>query len=147
MLKPKVKFCSRRAVLVALTLALLTIPTPAGRASTQNSQKIAGGAFTIGAGKLRYFQMNVGEGGAAVSGRFRASGGGGNDVEVLILDADGFENWLNGHSVRTYYNSGRVTVGRIKVFLEEGEYYLVYSNACSLMTPKAVETEVYLVRE
>ena len=79
--------------------------------------------------------------------RFRASGGGGNDVEVFILDADGYENWQNNHTVRTYYNSGRITVGKIRARLSEGEYYLVFSNTFSTLTPKAVEAEVYLVWE
>jgi hypothetical protein len=140
----------RRAALAAALIASLVFTASAGalgRARTQQYVEVVNGSFTIKAGHYRYYKMTVGEQGAVVSGRFRASGGGGNDVEVFILDPDAFENWQNGHSVRTYYNSGRVTVSTIKKYLNEGEYYLVFSNTYSVMTPKAVEAEVYLVWE
>ena len=62
-------------------------------------------AFTVKAGEARYWKFRIGNSGANVVGRFRAEGGSGNDIKCLILDADSFENWHNGHRVRTYYNS------------------------------------------
>ena len=82
---------------------------------------------------------------ALVSGDFRAFGGAGNDVIVLVMDADSYVNWTNGHQVRVYYNSGQETVGHISVMLSPGDYYLVFDNGFSLITPKSVEAHVNLV--
>jgi len=79
-----------------------------------------------------------------ISGSFRARGGSGNDIIVLILDADAYENWINGHASPSgcYYNSGKVTVGRFDVNVPPGFYRVVYSNAFSSVSNKVVETQV-----
>jgi|ERR1044072_7830966 hypothetical protein len=101
-------------------------------------------AFTVRAGEAKYWQFHVGSNGANVRGRFRAEGGGGNDIECYILDSDGLENWLNGHQVNTYYNSGRVTVANINVNLGEGDYAIVFNNKFSAISNKAVTATVEL---
>jgi hypothetical protein len=80
---------------------------------------------------------------AAVS----VQGGSGNDIETIILDQDGFENYSNGHSVRTFYNSGKITVGSINTFLNPGQYYLVFNNRFSLFTNKVVHAQVHMVSQ
>jgi hypothetical protein len=66
--------------------------------------------------------------GQRVFGRFQAEGGRGNDIKVYIFDEDRFLNWQNHHNANTYYDSGKVTVGRIDVALRSGIYYLVFDN-------------------
>jgi len=102
------------------------------------------GAFTIPAKQAITYKFTGDSKGGRVTGRFRATGGRGNDVEVYILDEDGYENWRNGHAVKTYYNSGRITVANIDVTLGKGKYILVFSNMFSAITPKAVEAKVKL---
>jgi hypothetical protein len=99
-------------------------------------------AFTVKAGDAKYWNFHVGSYGANVVGRFRAEGGSGNDIKCLILDADSFENWRNGHRVRTYYNSEKITVANINVNLPQGEYVLVFDNTYSVLTNKAVTANV-----
>jgi hypothetical protein len=99
-------------------------------------------AFTVKAGDAKYWNFHVGGDGANVVGRFRAEGGSGNDIKCLILDADSFENWRNGHRVRTYYNSEKITVANINVNLPQGEYVLVFDNTYSVLTNKAVTANV-----
>jgi hypothetical protein len=99
-------------------------------------------AFTVKAGDAKYWNFHVGSDGANVVGRFRAEGGSGNDIKCLILDADSFENWRNGHRVRTYYNSEKITVANINVNLPQGEYVLVFDNTYSVLTNKAVTANV-----
>jgi hypothetical protein len=99
-------------------------------------------AFAIGAGKyvtLPISPDNV----ETVNGRFEAQGGSGNDVVVFIVDEDGLTNWKNGHSVSTYYNSGRKTVGTFKVTLDPGNYFIVISNTFSTYTGKAVTLKLW----
>lgn len=104
--------------------------------------------FTIPAARYVVYEFTVPEDATEVrvGGRFEASGGSGNDVEVIILDEDGYVNWQNHHRVRTYYYSGKLTQANIKAILPPGggTYYLVFSNRFSVIAPKAVIAQVGL---
>ena len=117
-------------------LNLSVIANPFGQAVIVNT------AFTVKAGDAKYWSFRVGSDGANVVGRFRAEGGSGNDIKCLILDVDSFENWRNGHRVKTYYNSEKITVANINVNLPQGEYVLVFDNTYSVLTNKAVTADV-----
>jgi len=117
-------------------LNLSAIASPFGRAAIVNT------AFTVKAGDAKYWTFRVGSDGANVVGRFRAEGGSGNDIKCLILDADSFENWRNGHRVKTYYSSEKITVANINVNLPQGEYVLVFDNTFSGLSNKAVTANV-----
>lgn len=125
---------------LALTLIVLfswsVTASPFGRAVIVNT------AFTVKAGDAKYWNFHVGSDGANVVGRFRAEGGSGNDIKCLILDADSFENWRNGHRVKAFYNSEKITVANINVNLPPGEYVLVFDNTHSILTNKAVAANV-----
>lgn len=99
-------------------------------------------AIAIGAGEYWVYGFEV-TSTANFAGRFRARGGARNDVEVYILDSDGYENFRNGNSAETYYNSGRKTVGNFNVRLGKGQYYLVINNRFSTFSSKAVELTLY----
>jgi len=60
------------------------------------------------------------------------------------MDDDALENWQHGATVKTYYSSGRLTVGNIKVRLGEGDYNLVFSNLYSTFSIKEVTANVEL---
>lgn len=125
-----------------LTLILVVLFTWSVTASPFGQAVIVNTAFTVKAGDAKYWNFHVGSDGANVVGRFRAEGGSGNDIKCLILDADSFENWRNGHRVRTYYNSEKITVANINVNLPQGEYVLVFDNTYSVLTNKAVTANV-----
>lgn len=75
-----------------------------------------------------------------ISGTLTASGGSGNDVEVLVLKETEFLNWQNGHAAHALYSSGRVTAADVDAAMPEaGTYYIVLDNRFSAMTPKTVE--------
>jgi hypothetical protein len=111
-----------------LTFTLITILNLSAIASPFGRVVIVNTAFTVKAGDAKYWTFRVESDGVNVVGRFRAEGGSGNDIKCLILDADSFENWRNGHRVRTYYNSEKITVANINVNLPQGEYVLVFDN-------------------
>ncbi|MDQ1593234.1 MAG: hypothetical protein QOG71_3861 [Pyrinomonadaceae bacterium] len=117
--------------------SLISLPVTA---YSPGRYEIVNTAFTVGAGKAKYFNFRVTGNRVDVQGRFRAEGGSGNDIKVLILDSDGFENWRNGHQTSTYYNSGKRTVGNITAQLGPGDYVLVYDNTFSAMSNKAITT-------
>jgi hypothetical protein len=111
-------------------------------------------AFTIGSGKYLYFKFTIPPQSSEVhmQGRFEASGGSGNDVEVVIVSEDAFTNWQNHHNVSAFYNSGRVTVGTVDARLpstagnpgESATYYLIFNNAFSVFSNKAVSADITL---
>lgn len=112
-----------------------SIATPPAITSIVNS------SFTVAPGQFKYFPFNVATF-SNINGRFRAQGGSGNDIEVIVLDSDALENFRNGHRVGTFYNSGKMTVGTININLNPGSYYLVFNNVYSMLTNKAVEANV-----
>jgi hypothetical protein len=65
------------------------------------------------------FKLQVPPGATSVhlQGNLSASGGTGNDVQVYVLPEDDFVNWQNRHASKSYYNSGKVTVGNFSVNL------------------------------
>lgn len=87
--------------------------------------------------------LNVPAQGFRIKGRFEAQGGTGNDIEMFVLDADGLENWKNGHTVNAFFNSGRLTVKSFDFMLGQGQYFVVFNNKFSWMTPKAVTITFY----
>jgi hypothetical protein len=132
----------RRIWTAYLTLTLIVLFSWSVTASPPERAVIVNTAFTVKAGDAKYWNFQVGSAGANVVGRFRAEGGSGNDIKCLILDADSFENWRNGHRVKTYYNSEKITVANVNVNLPQGEYVLVFDNTYSILTNKAVTANV-----
>lgn len=84
-----------------------------------------------------------------VRGRYSASGGWGNDVEVLLANSSEFPNFVNGHSGRAYYSSGgKKTTGEIVAGpLPVGSYVLAFSNRHSMLSDKDVTANVTLEYE
>ena len=132
-----------------LSLLLLLCVFPSGCVRTLKSIKdlaappeaLTPSTFTIGAESKRFQFRSSGQ---HVFGHFKAAGGSRNDVKVFICDEDGFANWQNGRPVRTYYDSGKVTAGKIDVRLKPGTYYLVFDNSFSGMSNKAVTSDIQI---
>jgi zinc ribbon protein len=131
------------AVLVALFIFFVVLAnlssTSNRNASTidqfvkqQHTQNISNPALAVNATGYSYFKLTVPPGATSVhfQGNFSASGGSGNDIEAFVLPETDFVNWQNGHSAKSFYNSGKVTISTINANLpsDEGTYYLVFSN-------------------
>jgi Ca2+-binding RTX toxin-like protein len=108
---------------------------------SNKTETIVDGVVTVEAGKYVDYNFSV-PSQASISGNFTASGGSGNDIRVLILDETSYINWINGHNVSTYYDSGQITTGSITASVPKGNYYLVYSNTFSTLSAKNVKTKV-----
>jgi len=76
---------------------------------------------------------------------FSASGGGGNDILVYIVDDVGLANVKNKHQAKLYYNSRQVTADKRTVNLSPGRYHIVYDNTFSFFSNKAISADVQLV--
>ncbi|MET0396282.1 MAG: hypothetical protein ABW277_05630 [Longimicrobiaceae bacterium] len=72
--------------------------------------------------------------------------GGKRDVEVFVLDQDGFVNWSNGTSGEAIFHGGRSSASSLNVLLPgPGEYHLLVSNRFSVVSDKTVQVEDALV--
>ena len=79
---------------------------------------------------------------AHLQGDVRASGGTGNDIEILLMTEADWTNFSNGHHAEVLFKSGRTTVSTLDVPLPEGAYRLVFSNTFSGITPKRITGSV-----
>lgn len=102
--------------------------------------------FAVGPGRYNVYKIDVNLWLLAgkLSGVFNAYGGTGNDIEVFIVDENGYALWQKGNAVFTYYSSGRVSSGSIDVSLSKGIYYMVFSNIFSIFSTKTVLADIYL---
>jgi Zn-dependent protease with chaperone function len=76
---------------------------------------------------------------ADFEGTFRAYGGSGNDIRLLVLDDMNFQNYWNGHQARALYDSGVLTTTQFEVPLTaSGIYHLILDNTFSFAANKAV---------
>jgi hypothetical protein len=109
---------------------------------------IVNGLITVNGLGYEYYPFYVPSGATNVyvQGSFTASGGFGNDIEVLVMDSTDFINWQNGHQASAYYDSGQLTTSSFDVPLPSGPgtYYLVYSNTFSIISQKNVNTQANL---
>ena len=98
--------------------------------------------FTVNGLSYVYYSFSVPQL-AHVTGTFRARGGK-NDIEVVIFDDAGFENFKNGNlAERVYYSSrGYVTTATIDKYVPPGSYYIVFNNKDALITSKTVTAKV-----
>jgi hypothetical protein len=105
-------------------------------------------AFIVPARGAKDYKFAVPAGANSVSleGRFIASGGPRNSIEVWVMNDDQFANWANRHPLTTIYNSQKVTQETIKVPLPSGNgiYHVVFNNEFSVLTPKAVQASLTL---
>jgi hypothetical protein len=133
-------------VVIVIIVCAIILSTP-GIISPEHTINIVNGLIIVDT--LSYncygFTIPSGASNAHVSGTFTVSGGSGNDIVVFIMDSSNFNNWKNGYSASTYYNSGLLTTSSFDVSLPAGElYYLVYSNIYSALSSKNVQTTVNL---
>jgi predicted nucleic acid-binding Zn ribbon protein len=78
-----------------------------------------------------------------VAGHFTASGGVGNDIQVVLAEESEFQNWINGHQAKVFYSTDKETTGHFDVGpLAPGQYVFAFSNTFSLLTEKQVFAQV-----
>jgi hypothetical protein len=132
-----------------LSLLVLFCVFPSGCVRTLKSIKdlaappvaLTPSTFTIGA-ESKQFQFR--SSGQHVVGHFIAAGVSKNNIRVFIFDEDGFANWQNGRPVKTHYDSGKVTTGKIDLRLKPGTYYLVFDNSFSGVSNKTITSDIQI---
>ncbi len=75
-----------------------------------------------------------------MTGRVRGLAGGNKDFQVVIVDEDGFLNWKTSHRAMALFSTDQVAAATLDLSLSRpGTYYLVVSNAFSVLTEKTVQ--------
>ena len=77
-----------------------------------------------------------------LTGHVMGLSGGSRDVEVYVLDDEGYSDWQKGVRPRTLFQSGRSTATSLAVPLpRRGRYHLLLSNRYSFLTAKRVRID------
>ena len=99
--------------------------------------------FTVPAGHYMSHSLSL-PNSAHIIGEFYAKGGMKNDIECVIFDEIGFQNYQNGNlAEKVYYNSkGYVTRGKIDKTLPPGNYFLVFNNSDAFISSKQVTAQI-----
>jgi hypothetical protein len=112
---------------------------------------VATGSFAVEARDFKPFKVVVPDKtkNPRIEGSFSASGGSGNDVEVMVLDEAQFLNWQNRNKFSAIYDSGRVTADKVSIALPSAgaTYVMVFSNRFSLLSTKGVKAELKLAHD
>ena len=122
------------------------LPSPFAPRFVPVNQKVLNGQIIVKSeGYVQYrIQITPDMRDSRLSGKFNASGGSGNDIEVILASEDEFTNWINGHEAKVYYSGGRKTTDHFDVRLGPGTYILAFNNKFSLLTDKMVSGDINL---
>jgi hypothetical protein len=137
-------------LLAALSASLLSSPCfGSADAPVVKATAILDGAATVPAANFVSYPVKVdfaSMSAATISGYVQASGGTGNDIDVLVLSDGDFLNWKNGHPVSPLYDSGKVTGAQVFARPSaSGTYYVVLSNKFSALSPKSIGAMLQLM--
>lgn len=115
---------------------------------SHHADTLLSGPLTLAAGEIKRIPVVVKDDMSKVRivGRFAASGGTRDDIEVLVFASrDDFTNWQSGNEARVIFQTGRKKVGDIDVSLKNaGTYDLVFSNKHAVLLLRNIDATVKL---
>lgn len=126
-------------------------PAPTGQARqtlyiVPHQDAIIGERLTVKAGDFasRNFTITEQMEDARLVGRFEASGGSGDNIQICVATADEFRNWINGNEAKVFY-SRKGTVDSFNVgTLPPGSYTIGFSNKHAIMFSRDVAANATL---
>ena len=112
-------------------------------------QKIVSESLTIEPKSFQAFRFEIPErpGTPRVRGEITASGGGRDDIYLLILDDSGLEDYRDGKGYSSYLESRVTDTKKISLTLPPGTYHAVLSNKHARFYPKRVRADLTLTYE
>ena len=77
-----------------------------------------------------------------LSGHIEVVSGGSRDVQVAVMASDDFQNWLNGHEAKVFFQTDKITAATLDVTTNTvGPLVLAISNGFSVLSEKRVRTQ------
>lgn len=141
------------AALVAILAAIGYLPLNVSAlilspgTKSEYTEPILSKVISVDAGEFQYEQFKVPADVAVpiVRGSFLVSGGNAEDINVMIVDEDGFATWQNGQAPKGHhYFSSEVITANLEANVPTGvTLYLVFDNSHSL-TSKTIEADIEL---
>jgi hypothetical protein len=114
---------------------------------SEYTEPILSKVISVEAGEFQYQQFKVPADVSVpiVRGSFLVSGGNAEDINVMIVDEDGFAAWQNGQAPKGYhYFSSEVITADLEANVPSGmTLYLVFDNRHSLAA-KIIEVDIEL---
>jgi len=138
------------AILVATGYLPLNLPSLTSSTSTESeyTEPIVSGVVSVDAGEFQYEQFKVPADASIpiVRGSFLVSGGDMENINVMIVNGDGFASWQNGLAPEDhYYLSSQVMTANLEAKVPSGTtLYLVFDNRHSLDSAKSIDAEIEL---
>jgi len=127
---------------VRLASVLVLVASAVALVASAQERKLVPAEFVVRPGLVRYWTFNAAAN-TRIAGRFRASGGAGNDIVVIIAEWNECENWINGHAPRSYYHSGKTTNGRMNVMVPgQAQYCIAFDNRMSTTSSKEIAADI-----
>jgi hypothetical protein len=110
-------------------------------------QNVVSGPLNLTAGENRYWTIYVDPQTmhmAHVVGRFQMNGGTEDDIQIVLADANEFENWEKGLRAQTLYLGEQITSGTFDVRLTRAGTYTLSLRNTSSAEDKKVSAEIRL---
>lgn len=100
-------------------------------------------SLRVNAGAYRWYELEVDDDRPCrLQTRIVGLAGGNEDVDIFLLDRDGFQNFDNSREFAYFYGRDQTAAATLDVTLPHGGmYYLVISNRFSVVTDKTVAVE------
>jgi hypothetical protein len=116
-------------------------PTPENK-----RQAIVDDMIQLWPGRFRSYKLNIKNEyrNPRLTGIVAASGGGRDDVYVVIMDEQSFRAFTSGNNAPTYFRSKVFGSKNLYVDLRPGVYQLILSNIHARIYRKRVEARLYL---
>jgi hypothetical protein len=105
------------------------------------TQLAANQELVIPAGSVQSFQWDATQAqpNCRVTGHIEVTDGGAKDVQVAIMPGDDYQNFVNGHEAKVFFQTDKKTAVTLDVNTGQvGLMVLAISNAFSLLTEKKV---------
>jgi len=126
-------------------------PTPTDQSPVRSSQTIVSNFLSLGRRQFRPYRFVIEENlqNPRITGRVSVDGGGDNDIELIVVDDRGLQDFSNRRT--RFSNQYRAMVmNNMNVFIpisRPGTYYLILSNRHALIYRKSVKADLSLEYE
>lgn len=137
----------KRAAIVGTLAAAFVLITSCQKSPTTPpkpyQQTIIDSTFIVDPRNFTTYPFTISGGYARLKGNIRAKGGQ-NDINVYILNEDGFRKFNNGESATTYFSRQKISNENLDVQLPANIYYIVFDNRHAELTSKTVTVNLFL---
>lgn len=119
----------------------VTQPTGVPPTPDRQSVKLVNEVRTVAAGDIWSIAFTMPSSGT-VKGGFRTTAGGSKDIDAMIVDDTNYALLNSGQRFRSIVGRIKAERGRLDANLTAGNYFVIFSNKHSWLTPKEIATEI-----